>query len=177
MGATERSPIGSRGARALAPIVLAVFTATCDERGVGSVPHGEEHSSPPPVPTTGGCHNVEIDGACTLLGVTPITDGDDISAVPTAVSPGGVVRPDASANPDGTVTYLASYEMTPSDGRVQPRIRVRATTRDRPVLDQYFTAHRNARCAGVIINPPCPPGVQVVVQLPAPPVGTVLREP
>jgi hypothetical protein len=130
----------------------------------------------PPVPTPGGCHNVEIDGACTLLGVTSIADGDDMP-VPTAAPPSGVIRPDASANPDGLVTYLASYEMTPSDGRVSPRIRVRATMRDRPVLEQYFSTHRNARCAGVIINPPCPPGVQVVVQLPAPPVGTVVREP
>src|SRR5580692_5592733 len=97
--AAERSTLGWSGARALVPVVLAVFVASCNERGTGAGPRGE--GSPPPVPPPGGCHNVEIDGACTLLGVTRIGDGDDM-----------VIPPDAAPNADGTVTYLASYEMT-----------------------------------------------------------------
>jgi hypothetical protein len=86
--AAERSTIGWSGARALVPVVLAVFMASCNERGTGAGPRGSGPSSPPLVPTTGGCHDVEIDGACTLLGVTRIGDGDDM-----------VIRPDAARTP------------------------------------------------------------------------------
>lgn len=93
------------------------------------------------------------------------------------VDPEGRPAPlDAPADADGTMTFSAEYRL---QGASVPSAtyRVRAAPTDRAALEGHFATHREARCAGVVIRAPCPPGVHVTVQIPAPPVGTVMPQP
>ena len=152
-------PIGGRGSVAPSmrtapiPLILAAVLA--------ATPALPLPSRPPRPP--GGCHNVYVDSPCTFTSLMRV-HGDQ----------GTPVAPDAPVDPDGTVTFSAGYALADS-ASASPAVWVRATPGDRPALERYFSMHRQAHCRGVIIRAPCPPGVHVVVDVPPPPVGTVLR--
>lgn len=83
---------------------------------------------------------------------------------------------DAPADGDGTMTFSAEYSVQ-SANAPSAAVWVRVVGGDRAALERHFGEHRQARCAGEILRAPCPPGVHVSVQIPAPPVGTVMRQP
>lgn len=121
---------------------------------------------PAPAPTpVGACDNLNVNGACTFAGVH-------------AVQPetGAPLPPDAPPGADGTLTFAADYALADGSG-VTASVFVQATPADREALERFYGEHRDATCAGIVLRAPCPPGVHVTVQVPAPPVGTVVRGP
>ncbi|HTQ46763.1 MAG TPA: hypothetical protein VMI75_28610 [Polyangiaceae bacterium] len=117
-------------------------------------------TSTPPV--AGRCDNQEVHGTCTFSAITVI---DPATGAP--------LPPDAPPGPDGTLVYAVRY--TPPAG-VDADVfgRVRARPADRATLESFYEAHPTASCDGIIVRPPCPPSVDVSVQMPPPPVGAVV---
>ncbi|MEA2747788.1 MAG: hypothetical protein QOI41_1931 [Myxococcales bacterium] len=128
----------------------------CDRRAPSRVEPG-----PTPQPV-GECHDVEVSGVCTF---------DRVDEIDPEL---GYAVPDAAPGPDGMVVFRVGYS-APDGGGYPVSIRVRAKPSERAALERFYASHREASCGGVIVNPPCPPGVHVAVQVRAPPVGTVLR--
>lgn len=149
------------------PSTPAVEAPSSTPPGPAPAPTPAPAPSPSPVPIAppvGGCENQSVDARCTFLSLGRVDPQE-----------GFPVRADAPPDSDGTVTFSAEYAI--AGGPVSSAaVWVRASPDARATLERFFGEHRDARCAGVILRAPCPPGVHVTVDLPAPPVGTVIRQ-
>ena len=153
-------------ARGLAIAALLSVAPGCVDRPSDAAAQPPPLNSPvrrqgPPAP--GGCHNESVDGACTFGGLRRVNPTD-----------GSPLLESAALDPGGTVTWAASYAVTSQPG-FDTEIWIRALRADGVALRRFYAAHPVARCSGVILRAPCPPGVHVTTDVPPPPVGTVVR--
>lgn len=109
----------------------------------------------------GKCTNISVAGTCTFTNVHPI---DPKSGAPLPL--------DLKVGPGETVLFEIGYS-APNGSDIPFSIRVRAEPKDRMALERYYSSHSEVPCVGVIFKPPCAPSVDVTVQVPPPPVGTV----
>jgi len=169
--------VGTLAPQALLALAFATIGAGCPDRSgsatrvpyvpiLGPAPGPPLPPSPPPDPgpPPGACENETVDSACTFTRLSRIDPG------------GRPVPPDAPPEGDGTFAFSAEYRLEHGPGE-SAAVWVRAAPGEREALERFFTEHRQARCAGQILHSPCPPGVHIRVQVPVPPVGTVMRQP
>jgi hypothetical protein len=125
-------------------LLLAGALAACNSSDGGS------RSAPTPTPQPpGGCKDVAFKGNCSLSGVVPSEPGTD-----------------------GMVSFEIQYTTDGPPPLGTSSLVVHARADEREQIEAHYEKHSPVACAGTIIQPPCPPGAALQLELPPPPVGT-----